>query len=558
MNRRLLVALLFAFPAVVLAQNTQRYIVVTQHPYEDAVGSLPREDFEFGARAAMRVRRFESIDGFAADLTADQVRRLSSAPEVQWIEPVVERHALDDAVVPGQQTTPYGITMVNAPQVWPLTRGRAVNGSGPIHVAVIDTGIDYKSPELQAIYRGGHNFINGSDDPLDDNGHGSHVSGIIAAADDREGVVGVAPGIDLYALKILNGCGSGSSENVIAAVDWVTQKKQAIGGNWVVNLSLGSSDSSQAEQSAFQRGVSAGIIFFAASGNSYDTNPVDGLAFPAGYPMVESVGAVDSTGKVASFSQRGPGLKLVAPGVNNLSTIVSAEVATNDGRHFLGALPIIVKNDQLDPLAGFCLPTPHVNGPFVFCGLGNPSDFPSSVSGKIALIQRGTLKFVDKLTNARNAGAIGVVLFNNTDNPPIIVSPALGNFTTASAVPAFPPMISISQVDGQALQATPNATVSLDFGLETWALESGTSMATPHATAVAALVWAVAPTAIASDVVNAIETTATDLGNPGVDNVFGHGLVNALAAAKQLNPCVFGGPRSQCPDPGRPPGRRGH
>src|SRR5581483_1154203 len=230
MNRRLLVALLLVFPAAALAQNTQRYIVVTQHAYDEAVHALPREDFEFGARAAMRVRRFESIDGFAADLSADQVRRLSTSPEVQWIEPVVERHALDDTVVAGQQTTPYGITMVKAPQVWPVTRGRAVNGSGPIHLAVIDTGIDYKSPELQAIYRGGHNFVTASDDPLDDNVHGSHVSGIIAAADDGEGVVGVAPAIDLYALKVLNTCGSGSSEDVISAVDWVVRKKAAIGG----------------------------------------------------------------------------------------------------------------------------------------------------------------------------------------------------------------------------------------------------------------------------------------------------------------------------------------
>ncbi len=553
MKRSLLVALFFVFPVVLLADPASRYIVVTQHPYATAVRSLPREDFDPDARVEMRVRHFAVIDGFAADLTAEQVRRLNASTEVRWIEPVIERHALDDTIVAGQQTTPYGVTMVHAPDVWPVTRGLALNGSGPIHVAVIDTGIDYNSPELRAIYKGGFNFITGTNNPLDDNidGHGSHVSGIIAAADDGEGVVGVAPAIDLYALKVLDQCGSGSSENVIGAVDWIIQKKAAIGGNWVANLSLGSDQPSSSEQAAFQRGSDAGILFFAASGNGYDTNPVDGLAFPAGYPMVESVGAIDSTQKIATFSQRGPGLKVVAPGVNVLSTVVAAEVSANDGRQFAGALPVIVKDDALDPLDGFCLPVPQISGPFVDCKIGNPADFPSSVSGKIALIQRGTLKFVDKLTNAMNAGAIGVVLYNNVTTPTLIVSPALGNFTTPSAVPAFPPMISISKADGEALQATPNATVSLSFGFETWALLNGTSMSSPHAAAVAALVWAAAPAASASDVASAIENTATDLGDAGVDNVYGHGLVNALAAAELLNRRAFA-------PSGRTPGRRGH
>ena len=78
-----------------------------------------------------------------------------------------------------------------------------------------------------------------------------------------------------------------------------------------------------AEETAFQRGYDAGILFVASSGNGYDTNPVDGLAFPAGYPTVMSVGAVDSTSTIASFSQRGPDLKVVAPGVDVLSTWVN-------------------------------------------------------------------------------------------------------------------------------------------------------------------------------------------------------------------------------------------
>jgi len=296
MKRLALFALMLALPAAVFG-STQRYIVVTHHPYREAVRSLPREDFDPAERAEMRVREFSVINGFAADLTDEQASRLVQSGEVDNIEPVLERHVLADSVTSGQQTTPYGVSMVNAPAVWPVTKGAAINGTGPIHVAVIDTGIDYNSSELHAAYKGGHNFITGSDDPLDDFGHGSHVSGIIAAADDNQGVVGVAPAVDIYALKVLDQCGSGSNENVIHAIDWIIQKKADIGGNWVANLSLGSSDSSLVEQTAFQRGSDAGIIFFAASGNSYDTNPVDGLSFPAGYPSVVSVGAIDSTQK---------------------------------------------------------------------------------------------------------------------------------------------------------------------------------------------------------------------------------------------------------------------
>src|SRR5262249_6465766 len=111
------------------------------------------------------------------------------------------------------------------------------------------------------------------------------------------------------------------------------------------------------------------VIFFAASGNSY--NGVDGLAFPAGYPSVVSVGAIDSTQTVATFSQRGAALKVVAPGVAVLSNWVSASVTTNDGRVFSATTPVIVKDSNSTPLDGFCLPAPNITGPFVFCGRGS-------------------------------------------------------------------------------------------------------------------------------------------------------------------------------------------
>ncbi|MDQ6800606.1 MAG: S8 family serine peptidase [Acidobacteriota bacterium] len=557
MKRIAVCGFLAVFPLTLLAAPTHRYIVTTTHPYDVAERALPREDFEGRPRLNLNVRSFKVINGFAADLTDDQVVRLLNSGEVNDIEPVVERHVLADSVTAGQQTTPFGVSMVNAPSVWPVTKGAAINGTGPIHVAIIDTGIDYNSPELRRAYKGGHNFISNNEDPLDDFGHGSHVAGIIAAADDRSGVVGVAPDVDIYSLKVLNQCGNGDTGGVIAAIDWILTKKQQIGGNWIANLSLGSSDSSNVERNAFQRGADAGIIFFAASGNSY--SGTDGLSFPAGYPSVVSVGAIDVNQLVADFSQRGPQLKVVAPGVNVLSTVVLASVKTNDGRAFPGTTPLVVKNvDTGEPLDGYCLPPPGISGAYVYCGRGNPADFPSSVQGKIALIERGDLTFLVKVQNAKNAGATGVIVFNNKDEA-LLIS-VFGPFTTISSVPTFLPYVFISQADGMALKNSVSSQVSLGFGFETWALESGTSMATPHAAAVAALAWAVAPTKSASDVTNAVINSAKDLGDTGVDNTYGHGLVNALEAARLLNPGAFGSGATPTPTPvsGRNPGRRGH
>jgi subtilisin family serine protease len=561
MKRCVLLSLLLALPISAFAD---RYIVVTRHPITSVVRPLANDDFSPGPRH--QVRGFISINGFAADLDDSDLAALKKSPDVEWIEPVLERHAFDlspasnvDTIKSGQQVIPYGISLVNAPAVWPVTQGRSLNGGATIRVAVIDTGTRYGESELQRVYKGGHNFKNNTDDPLDDNGHGTHVAGIIAAADNNEGVVGVAPGVELYSLKVLDACGSGSTEDIIAAIDWIIQKKSQIGGNWIANLSLGASTSSMAEQTAFQRGADAGILFVAASGNAYEpANPNPTVSYPARYPTVMSVGAIDSTSTIADFSQRGPDLKVVAPGVDVLSTVVSAEVATDDGRQFGATLPVA------ESISGqnICLPVPTVSGKFVTCGVGNVSDFPSSVNGKIALIERGgldpagtKLTFAAKSKNAKAAGAIGVIVYNNVVSG---VTPDLG---TVNSPTDMPPFVFISAADGAALRTTPNATLSMLYGYEGYQLMSGTSMASPHAAAVAALAWSVAPDATAATVANAVINTAKDLGDPGVDLVYGHGLVNALDAAKQLNPAAFGNgatPAPQLPSGGRRPGRRGH
>jgi subtilisin family serine protease len=160
---------------------------------------------------------------------------------------------------------------------------------------------------------------------------------------------------------------------------------------------------------------------------------------------------------------------------------------------------------------------------------------------------------------AKAAGAIATIIYNIPGRP--MVDPALMNLDAAN--PGVIPLALISEEDGAKLKAT-SGTVSMDFGRDAYSelyeLLGGTSMASPHAAGVAALAWAVAPGATASAVSDAVINTAKDLGDPGVDNVYGHGLVNALEAAKKLNPAAFGSGVTPPPPPsrtGRVPGRRG-
>src|SRR5712691_8189031 len=178
------IATLILCLSLALASNafaaTQRYIVATRASVPTArIASMIR-DVETTPQPRS-VESFRSIAGFAADLTDDEAAALRKSPDVRYVEPVVERHALDlgvttqaDVPSPFGQTVPYGIDLVRAREVWPVVHGEGIN------VVVIDTGIDYTHPDLVNAYAGGFNTYTHSDDPKDDNGHGTHVCGTIA------------------------------------------------------------------------------------------------------------------------------------------------------------------------------------------------------------------------------------------------------------------------------------------------------------------------------------------------------------------------------------------
>ncbi len=206
----------------------------------------------------------------------------------------------------GQQT-PWGISRVHAPEAWAKTAGQGVK------VCVVDTGIDMTHPDLKGNVAGGWNAIDNSDNFKDDNGHGTHVSGTIAAVDNKIGVVGVAPKASLYGVKVLDASGSGSFDAVIAGMQWCVQHHMQ-----VASMSLGADQGNDSLKETVAAMAKGGVALIAAAGNS---GPGAGtVGYPAGYPGAIAIAAMDSSDKTADFSSRGPQVAFIAPGVGVLST----------------------------------------------------------------------------------------------------------------------------------------------------------------------------------------------------------------------------------------------
>lgn len=295
---------------------------------------------------------FPAVNGF---MPRGLVGVIASLPFIKTVEIASEVHLLED-------TLDWGVDRVDADIVWGGSDGSldvttSIAGSG-IKVAVIDTGIDYTHPDLAAAYAGGYDFVNDDTDPLDDQGHGTHVSGTIAAQDDEPNalsgsLIGTAPQVSIYAVKVLDHRGSGSSADVAAGIDWA-----AANGMHVASLSLGSSSPSTAIQTAGENAYAAGVLLVAASGN-------DGaeVGYPAAFPEFIAVGATDINDQIADFSNFGPELEISAPGVDITSTTPTYKVGSGI---FAPAL-------NYDTWSGTSMATPHVSGVAALVFSADPS-----------------------------------------------------------------------------------------------------------------------------------------------------------------------------------------
>ncbi len=212
----------------------------------------------------------------------------------------------------------YGMTKIQAPQAWDV-----VFGSAAIKIADIDTGVDLTHPDLQGKLLPGFDFINNDSDPTDDNGHGTHTTGTIAAnGNNGIGVIGVAPNCSIIPIKVLSAGGSGSYDQVISGI-----KFGADNGASALNMSLGGSGASQALQDALVYALGKGSLPCASAGNNGDQN----LNYPAAYDECIAVAATDRNDLKASFSTYGNWVEVAAPGVDTISTTIGGGYGASSG-----------------------------------------------------------------------------------------------------------------------------------------------------------------------------------------------------------------------------------
>ena len=307
------------------------YIVVLKdNNFLSSVSSLAGEAKSEGA--ALGHIYDHALHGFTIKVPNEKVlEAIMANPEVDYVQPDVKVKAFS-------QSLPTGINRVDGD----LSSTKSGDGSGTVNVdiGILDTGIDLSHPDLN-VYKQ-VTFVSGTNSGNDDNGHGTAVAGIAAAKDNSQGVVGIAPGSRLWAIKVLNKDGIGSSSDIIKGIDYVTQHAKEID---VVNLSFGAVGQNSALHSAIIKSVAAGVTYTAAAGNE-GINAAS--VFPASFPEVIAVSAiVDTDGKcggisplsttagkddtLASFSNYGSVIDLAAPGVLIKTTAKGGSYTTFSG-----------------------------------------------------------------------------------------------------------------------------------------------------------------------------------------------------------------------------------
>jgi minor extracellular serine protease Vpr len=420
-------------------------------------------------------------------------------------------------------------SIIGAPEVWKMkdANGNPLDGKGML-IGIIDTGIDYTHPDLGGGFGpnykvvGGYDFGDNDSDPMDQEGHGTHVAGI-AAANGK--IKGVAPEAHLMAYKIVAGGNpSASDSTIIAAIERAVKDKCD-----AVNLSFGSGQLGTAnpddpENKAFDNAADAGVLSAVAAGNQgsrCESTPYP-LGAPSGAPKVISVAASDDG--------LHPSINIVSPSVPENQRIITGNYADLS--------PDFPQDEEFE---------------VVPCGYGRKSDFASvNVKGKIALVSRGpiganALYFRDKDLNAEAAGAAGIIIYNNL---PGIVNPTF-QVTPEDADKTYVPAIFVTMNDGLFIKSLINKGLKIKFGkvsgLGTMASFSsmgptsdfyfkpevaapgvainstipngkyakwdGTSMATPHVTGAIALIKQAHPDWTSEDIKASLMNTATVLKN---------------------------------------------
>lgn len=469
------------------------------------------------------VRTLGRASAYAVRLPAAGVAALQASVNVDFVEADVKRTVLGvqtrlmepsaqpqsgfvDTGTSGSEVLPYGITMVQANQV-----SDALTGNRKL--CIVDSGIDRSHPDLAANMgnASGFNLTSSGTWDSDENAHGTHVAGTIAGVGGNGiGVIGVNPGahLRLFIAKVFDASGSAESSTVMDAVS-----KCAEAGANIISMSLGGGDPSQAERRVFRSLLNDGILTIAAAGNAGDTT----TSFPAGYEEVMSVGALDANAVRAGFSQVNNDVEIAAPGVATLSTIPPSIES-------LGLLSVAGAPYDAAAMTG----SPRLNRTGALYGFGIGDVVDPGAAGKVCLIQRGTISFADKVLNCQASGGIAAVVTNTLGRGML--------FGTLGGAATTIPSNGTSNAIGDVLvtKLGQSATVSVVPDPALYAQFNGTSMATPHVSGVAALVWSHFPGCSAKQIRQVLNASALEIGKPGKDAEFGFGLVQARAAYNRL------------------------
>ncbi|MFY4777066.1 S8 family peptidase [Metabacillus sp. RGM 3146] len=247
---------------------------------------------------------------------------------------------------------PSGIRLIGAPSFW----DEGFKGEN-IVVAVLDTGCQFNHPDLKGQIIGGYNFTKDYFGfPaifLDNNGHGTHVCGTIAARENGAGVVGVAPKAKLLVLKVLKGSGEGTIESITSAIKYATRWRGPKGEKVrVISMSLGGPNDDSSLHSAIKNAVQNNIIVVCAAGNEGDGNSgTNEYSYPGAYPEVVEVGSVNLQQRLSKFSNSNSEVDLLAPGEEILSTYPKNQYAKLSGTsmaapHVSGALALLIEKSE--------------------------------------------------------------------------------------------------------------------------------------------------------------------------------------------------------------------
>lgn len=474
----------------------------------------------------LKARKVEKLGKnaiYSVEMADSELGKLRNRSDVEYVEVDPPRYLLSE-------TVPWGYQAVSAQLLEDSNAGNRT-------VCIIDSGYDLAHNDLSG------NLVSGTNDsgtgswsvPGNNNAHGTHVAGTIAAIANTEGIKGIMPNqnVNLHIVKVFNEAGWGYSSSLVKAVQTCADN----GAN-VVNMSLGGSQSSVTEKNALKAVYDNGVLLIAAAGNDGNT----AHSYPASYDSVMSVAAVDDKSDHAAFSQATNQVEISGPGVAILSTVTVGEGKLSDIK-LNGVSQFergIVPHNRLvqsggsygpDPVAGSitaALASCEVSGSRFNCG---------DMSGKICLVERvgnqssSSYPEIDAVQACYNAGASAAIVYSNSALPGL-QNPFLVDQNNAARMVS----VTVDRAFGQELLGYVGQEITVSTSKdEDYEYYNGTSMATPHVTGVAGLVWSYHPTCTASQVRNALIKTATDIDVVGRDNRTGHGLVDADAAKQYLD-----------------------